>query len=104
MAIEQVKAFYERLLSDTAFYKQLQVSANKAECSKIVKLAGYSFTETEFEAYTAQLLSKNISGEHQHESVDEKELETILGGASRLIQESIPMPPYGHSPELFVNL
>jgi predicted ribosomally synthesized peptide with nif11-like leader len=103
MAIKHVKAFYERLSTDTAFYKQLQLSANKAECSKIVKLAGYSFTEAEFEAYTALLLRKNIP-ENQLESIDKRELEVVLGGAYALIQDSVPMPPYGHSPELFANL
>ncbi len=104
MGIEQVKAFYTRLSSDAAFYKQLQLTGSKAECRQVVKLAGYSFTDNEFEAYTAQLLSANIFDDHQYESVDGKELEAVLGGASAFIQESVPMPPYGHSPELLANL
>jgi hypothetical protein len=32
MAIEQVKAFYNRLAADPTFYTQLESTANKAEC------------------------------------------------------------------------
>jgi predicted ribosomally synthesized peptide with nif11-like leader len=103
MAIEQVKAFYARLSSDAAFYKQLQLTANKAECREVVRLAGYSFTDNEFEEYTAQLLRTNNSN-NQLELVEERELEKVLGGASAFIQDPIPMPPYGHSPELYNNL
>jgi hypothetical protein len=32
MAIDQVKAFYNRLAADPAFYTQLESTANKTEC------------------------------------------------------------------------
>jgi predicted ribosomally synthesized peptide with nif11-like leader len=102
MSIEQVKAFYKRLSSDKAFYKKLQQTANKAECKQVVKFAGYSFTDQEFEAYTAQILNAQTS-DNQIEYVDEKELEAVLGGVSPFVQASIPMPPYGHSPDLFAS-
>jgi predicted ribosomally synthesized peptide with nif11-like leader len=73
MAIEQVKAFYNRLAADPTFYTQLESTANKAECQQVVRLAGYHFTETEFEDYTAQLLNteKEID---RLESLDKKRI------------------------------
>jgi predicted ribosomally synthesized peptide with nif11-like leader len=100
MAIEQVKAFYNRLAADPTFYTQLESTANKAECQQVVRLAGYHFTETEFEDYTAQLLNteKEID---RLESLGEKELAAVLGGAAVFTQGSARLPPYGHSPYLY---
>jgi predicted ribosomally synthesized peptide with nif11-like leader len=97
MAIEQVKAFYERLSSDKDFYVQLESTASKAECKKIVQLAGYSFTDSEFEDYTAQLLNVNKPIDCI-DALDEKELEAVLGGVSKFTQGSVQMVPYGHPP------
>jgi predicted ribosomally synthesized peptide with nif11-like leader len=101
MTIEQVKSFYERLSSDQDFYIQLQSTHSKAECKQIVKLAGYSFTDAEFEDYTARLLSTKTQGNYL-ESLNTRELQAILGGASAFIQTSIPIPPYGNSPDLYL--
>lgn len=79
MALENVKAFYERLGSDASFRNQIQKVKNKAECSKIVKAAGYDFSEEEFQEFTAQVLELS-SDDSQLQEVDEKELATILGG------------------------
>ncbi len=100
MAIEQVKAFYNRLAADPTFYTQLESTANKAECQQVVRLAGYHFTETEFEDYTAQLLNteKEID---RLESLGEKELAAVLGGAAVFTKSSVGLPPYGHSPYLY---
>jgi predicted ribosomally synthesized peptide with nif11-like leader len=100
MAIEQVKAFYERLSSDKDFYSQLQSTTSKAECKQVVKSAGYSFTDAEFEDYTAQLLGSKTQGDRL-EFLNERELAGVLGGASIFMQGSVPIPPYGQSPDLY---
>lgn len=97
MAIEQVKAFYERLASDKDFYIQLESTSSKAECKQIVQLAGYSFTESEFEDYTTQLLHIAKPSDCI-DALDEKELEAVLGGVSKFTQGSVQMVPYGHPP------
>lgn len=97
MAIDQVKAFYERLASDKDFYVQLESTSSKAECKQLVHLAGYSFTDSEFEDYTAQLLSVNKPSD-RIDTLDEKELEAVLGGVSKFTQGFVPMVPYGHPP------
>lgn len=51
MSKENVKAFYARLASDEAFRTQIQSVKSKAECSQIVKRAGYEFTSEEYEEY-----------------------------------------------------
>jgi predicted ribosomally synthesized peptide with nif11-like leader len=101
MAIEQVKAFYERLSSDQSFYRQLKSTTSKAECKQVVKLAGYSFTDAEFEDYTAQLLGSETPGDRL-DSLNERELEGVLGGASIFMQGSVQVSPYGHSPDLYL--
>jgi predicted ribosomally synthesized peptide with nif11-like leader len=103
MAIEQVKFFYERLSSDNIFYEKLKSTASKAECKLVVAAAGYSFTDDEFEDYTALLLGANSSDGYL-ESLDEKELTAVLGGASSFVLGSVQLPPYGHSPELYSRL
>lgn len=84
MSRENVKAFYERLATDEGFRSQIQKVKTKDECTKIVKSAGYDFTQKEFEEYTAQLLE---SGATDGELMDlnEKELEAVFGGASSII-------------------
>lgn len=98
MAIEQVKYFYERLSSDKDFYVQLESTSSKAECKQIVQLAGYIFTDAEFEEYTAQLLNANKHSDC-FDSLSEKELDAVLGGISKFTQGSVPIVPYGHSPQ-----
>lgn len=94
MSLENVKAFYERLANDEAFRTQMQGVESKAECSQIVKSAGYDFTSEEFEEYTAQLLeSSSDNGEIR--DLNEKELEAVFGGASLIIGKPIIRPLYG---------
>jgi predicted ribosomally synthesized peptide with nif11-like leader len=95
MSFENVRAFYEKLVSDEAFRTQMQQVESKDECSKLVKAAGYDFTQEEFEEYTAQLLESNTDdSEIRH--LNEQELETVFGGVSSLIgSEPIYQPLYG---------
>jgi predicted ribosomally synthesized peptide with nif11-like leader len=88
MSLENVKAFYQRLASDELFRTQIQSVNSKAECSQIVKGAGYDFTQEEYEEYTAQLLESGATDGELRE-LDEKELEAVFGGAFSLNQAMI---------------
>jgi hypothetical protein len=66
----------------------------------VVKLAGYSFTDAEFEDYTAQLLGTETQGDRL-ESLNERDLAGVLGGASIFMQGFVQVPPYGQSPDLY---
>jgi predicted ribosomally synthesized peptide with nif11-like leader len=79
MSLEHVKAFYEQLATDENFRNQIAGVETKEQCSKIVKAAGYDFTQAEYEEYTYQLLeSANSEGEIQ--DLGEKELAAVFGG------------------------
>jgi predicted ribosomally synthesized peptide with nif11-like leader len=75
MSTQQVEAFYEKLSQDEAFCDQIRNVRSQEECSRIVKDAGYDFTQRELEEYTAELLEKDSSGE-----IGERELEAVQGG------------------------
>jgi predicted ribosomally synthesized peptide with nif11-like leader len=75
MSIQHVKAFYEKLSQDEAFRDQIKNVKSKEDCSRIVKAAGYDFTQQELEDYTADLLEDDSSGE-----IGERELEAVQGG------------------------
>ena len=91
MSLENVKSFYARLAIDEAFRTQLQGVKSKAECSQIVKAAGYDFNQEEYEEYTAELLESGATdGELQ--DLDEKELEAVFGGVSSIVGIH-PFPP-----------
>lgn len=62
------------------FRAQIQSVSSKAECSQLVKSAGYNFTQEEFEEYTARLLESSAT-EGELRELDEKELEAVFGGA-----------------------
>ncbi len=95
MSRENVKAFYARLATDEAFRTQIQGVKSKAECSQIVKNAGYEFTSEEYEEYTAQLLELNAS-DNELQDLDEKQLEAVFGGASWILGSyPISHPEYG---------
>lgn len=95
MSRENVKAFYQRLASDEVFRTQLQAVKSKAECTKIVREAGYYFTSEEYEEYTANLLESTANDEELQE-INEKELEAVFGGASSIIANWRNMQqPYG---------
>jgi predicted ribosomally synthesized peptide with nif11-like leader len=75
MSTQQVEAFYEKLSQDGAFRDQIRNVSSQEECSRIVKAAGYDFTQQELEDYTAELLENDNSGE-----IGERELEAVQGG------------------------
>ncbi len=91
MSLENVKAFYERLINDEAFRNQTQSVNSKEECSQIVKGVGYDFTLQEYEEYTAQLLEPN-NGEGELKDLNKKELAAVFGG---LTGWNKFQPPYG---------
>jgi predicted ribosomally synthesized peptide with nif11-like leader len=97
MSLANVKAFYQRLADDEAFRNQIHDVKNKEECSRIVKTAGYNFTQQEYEEYTAQLLESD-SNDNELKDLSEQELEAIFGGASLLIDDKrlrpVPDHPY----------
>ncbi len=81
MSLESVKAFYESLRTDEVLRAQIQGVQSKEECSQIVKNAGYDFTSEEFEEYTTNLLESALA-DSKLTDLDEKELASIVGGAS----------------------
>ncbi len=81
MSLESVKAFYESLRTDEVLRAQIQGVQSKEECSQIVKNAGYDFTPEEFEEYTTNLLESALA-DSELTDLDEKELASIVGGAS----------------------
>jgi predicted ribosomally synthesized peptide with nif11-like leader len=84
MSLANVKAFYQRLADDEAFRSQIQNVKSKEECSKIVKAAGYNFTQQEYEKYTAQLLNAD-SNDNELKDLNQQELEAVFGGAASFI-------------------
>ena len=94
MSLENVKAFYAKLAIDEAFRTQIQGVSSKAECSTIVKGAGFDFTLEEYEEYTAQLLESSVDN-GEMKDLNEKELEAVFGGASSVIGTPIIQPLYG---------
>ncbi len=94
MSRENVKAFYARLAIDEAFRAQIQSANSKAECSQIVRAAGYDFTQSEYEEYTVQLLESGTT-DGELKELNEKELEAVFGGASSLISGRQMQPLYG---------
>jgi predicted ribosomally synthesized peptide with nif11-like leader len=97
MSLNNVQKFYARLVSDEAFNAQIQSVTSKEECSKIVKAAGYHFNQQEFEDYTAQMLEAN-SSEPGIQSLNERELEAVMGGIGRAFLPREIFPMYGVVP------
>jgi predicted ribosomally synthesized peptide with nif11-like leader len=95
MSLENVKAFYSRLANDEAFRIQMQGVESKDECSRIVKDAGYDFTQEQFEEYTVQLLEQNSENGSEIRDLNQKELEAVFGGASSILEKPIIRPLYG---------
>uniref|UniRef100_A0A2P0ZG81 Nif11-type n=1 Tax=[Tolypothrix] sp. PCC 7415 TaxID=373957 RepID=A0A2P0ZG81_9CYAN len=91
MSLENVRAFYEKLVNDEAFRTQMQAVESKDECSQVVKSAGFDFTQEEFEEYTTQLLESNAA-EGELKDLGEKELEAVFGG---ILGKPIIQPLYG---------
>lgn len=103
MSLENVKAFYARLAIDEAFRTQIQNVKDKAECSQIVKAAGYDFTSEELEEYTAYLLELGTT-DGELRDLDEKELEAVFGGTTPLlVNPAIFMLMYGLPPLYYLK-
>jgi predicted ribosomally synthesized peptide with nif11-like leader len=96
MSLESVKQFYERLAQDESFHQAIQSVQSKDECRQIVKQAGFDFTLAEFEEYTSEFVINKASDSSINE-LNELELSAVVGGFMSLN----PLPPYGHSPELW---
>jgi predicted ribosomally synthesized peptide with nif11-like leader len=97
MSLNNVRLFYERLLIDEAFNAQIQSVSTKEQCSQIVKAQGYDFTEQEFEDYTAQMLEAD-SAMQEFQSLNDRELEAVVGGIRSIIGRPGLMPLYGVVP------
>lgn len=90
MSLENVKAFYERLVSDETFRDRLQSAPSEEDYSQVVFDAGYNFTPEEFEEYTSQLLESESADELK--DLSKEELEAVFGG---IIGDFIVQPLYG---------
>jgi predicted ribosomally synthesized peptide with nif11-like leader len=97
MSLKNVRLFYERLLTDEAFKAQIQSVSSKEQCSQIVKAEGYDFTQQEFEEYTAQMLEADSSNQ-ELQSLNDRELEAVVGGIRSIIGRPGLMPMYGVVP------
>jgi predicted ribosomally synthesized peptide with nif11-like leader len=95
MSVQNVKSFHKKLSQDEAFRGQIKNVRSKEDCSRIVKAAGYDFTQEEFDDYTSQLLEKDTNIGNDVEKIGERELEAVYGGFMhpRLIDN--PMQIYG---------
>ncbi len=97
MSAENVKAFYQRLAQDEQFRTQIREVKSKEECSQLVKRHGYYFTQEEFDNYTSELLESNLN-EGELQDLNEKELETVFGGAINYLKPPTPIALYGVIP------
>ena len=93
MSLENVRAFYEKLANDDNFRSQIESVKSKEQCSKIVKAAGYYFTQEEYEEYTLELLEA-ANSEGEIEDLNDKELAGVVGGITGS-KFWFPQPLYG---------
>ncbi len=80
MSHQHVQAFYAKLAQDEAFCDKIKNVSSKEECRRIVKAAGFYFTQQEFEDYTAQILEKDPDCDDEIIEIGERELEAVHGG------------------------
>jgi predicted ribosomally synthesized peptide with nif11-like leader len=99
MSLRNVELFYERLLIDDEFNQKIKSAGSKENCNRIVKAAGYDFTQQELESYTAQAIKPN-SPEQDIRSLNEKELETVAGGMLKFIVPPELAQDYGTPPPM----
>lgn len=85
MSLNNVRAFYERLINDEDFRGNLQKSQSPEESGQIINEGGYSFTQEEFEAFTAELVEQNTEHEYLRD-LGEQELEAVFGGISSALR------------------
>ncbi len=106
MFLENVIGFYKRLVKDKDFRSQLESASNSSECRKMMREAGYEFTEEEFETATVQILEKKGLRDLDDGLTDlsEEDLELAFGGMSYywgrrykwpIEKEPIMQPLYG---------
>nr|AVH79616.1 Nif11-type precursor [Nostoc sp. PCC 9205] len=91
MSFENVKSFYQRLVSDETFRDSLQAVNSDDEYSQVVFDAGYKFTQEEFEEYTSQLLESDAA-ESELKDLSKEELEAVFGG---ILGNHLVQPLYG---------
>ncbi|MGH1395037.1 MAG: Nif11-like leader peptide family RiPP precursor [Trichormus sp.] len=91
MSFENVKSFYQRLVSDETFRSSLQAVNSDDEYSQVVFDAGYNFTQEEFEEYTSQLLESDAA-ESELKDLNKEELEAVFGG---MLRNDLVQPLYG---------
>lgn len=91
MSFENVKSFYQRLVSDETFRDSLQAVNSDDEYSQVVFDAGYNFTQEEFEEYTSQLLESDAA-ESELKDLSKEELEAVFGG---ILGNHLVQPLYG---------
>jgi predicted ribosomally synthesized peptide with nif11-like leader len=99
MSLKNVELFYERLLIDKEFNQRVQSAGSKENCRRIVKAAGFDFTQQELESYTAQAM-KVYSPEQDIRSLNEKELEAVAGGMLKFIIPPELGQEYGTPPPM----
>ena len=95
MFLENVISFYKRLVKDKDFRTQLESTANPSEYRKMMREAGYDFTQEEFETATVQILEKNGLRDLDDGLTDlsEEDLELAFGGISRFWDWRSKWPP-----------
>ena len=94
MFLENVIGFYKRLVKDKDFRSQLESASNSSECRKMMREAGYEFTQEEFETATVQILEKKGLRDLDDGLTDlsEEDLELAFGGISRFWDRKWPIP------------
>jgi len=92
MSLEQVRAFYTKVAQDESFRSQLEAFTSKSECSELVKAAGFEFTTSEYEEYTAHLLE--LDGPDQ-EVTDLSEEDLVAVAAGFFNRPGLFRPMYG---------
>lgn len=85
MSLNNVRDFYERLIKDEAFRDSLQNAQSPQESGQIINENGYSFTQEEFEAFTAEIVEQDTEHEYLRD-LDEQELEAVFGGISSALR------------------
>ncbi|MHC5861238.1 Nif11-like leader peptide family RiPP precursor [Nostoc sp.] len=86
MSIENAKAFYQRVTTDEDFRTQVEISPIE-ERGTFLQAAGYYFTQTEWEAASAEILeTTSIDRE-----LNEAQLEAIAGGRTSMNIYGLPL-------------
>ncbi|MEO0015496.1 MAG: hypothetical protein RLZZ535_3885 [Cyanobacteriota bacterium] len=76
MSIENAKAFYSRIKTDTVFRSQFEQATSHEEKEQIIQATGYDFSHEEWESVTAEIANSPESDEE----LNQVDLEAIAGG------------------------